>query len=48
MRIELEELISDMYVDKGLMEAVLTELGDPAKFAKQYYSDGQYFLSLSL
>ena len=36
VRMELEELISDMYADRGSMEEVLTELGDPAEFAKQY------------
>ena len=36
VRMELEELISDMYTDKGSMEEVLTQLGDPADFAKQY------------
>lgn len=30
VRMELEELISDMYADRGSMEEVLTELGDPA------------------
>ena len=44
VRMELEELISDMYADKGSMETVLTQLGDPAEFAKQYqkrkYSQG--------
>ena len=34
VRMELEELISDMYADRGSMEEVLTELGDPAEFAK--------------
>ena len=29
VRMELEELISDMYADRGSMEEVLTELGDP-------------------
>ena len=41
---ELEELISDMYTDKGSMEEVLTELGDPAEFAKQYQSDQRYLI----
>jgi hypothetical protein len=36
VHMELEELISDMYSDKGSMEEVLTELGDPAAFAHQY------------
>ena len=39
VRMELEELISDMYADKGYMEEVLTELGDPAEFAKQYQNE---------
>ena len=38
VRMELEELIGDMYADKGSMEAVLTQLGDPARFAEQYRS----------
>lgn len=41
---ELEELISDMYTDKGSMEEVLTELGDPAEFAKQYLSEQRYLI----
>ena len=40
---ELEELISDMYTDKGSMEEVLTQLGDPAEFAMQY-QDRQHYL----
>lgn len=44
VRMELEELISDMYADKGSMEKVLTELGDPAAFAKQYQNDRQYLI----
>lgn len=44
VRMELEELISDMYADKGSMEEVLTELGDPAEFAKQYQNDRQYLI----
>lgn len=44
VRMELEELISDMYTDKGSMEEVLTELGDPAEFAKQYQSDQRYLI----
>ena len=39
VRMELEELISDMYADRGSMEEVLTELGDPAEFAKQYQNE---------
>ncbi len=44
VRMELEELISDMYTDKGSMEEVLTELGNPAEFAKQYLSDQRYLI----
>lgn len=44
VRMELEELISDMYADKGSMEKVLTELGDPGEFAKQYQNDRQYLI----
>lgn len=44
VRMELEELISDMYADKGSMERVLSELGDPAEFAKQYQSGRQYLI----
>ena len=44
VRMELEELISDMYTDKGSMEEVLTELGDPAEFAKQYQIDQRYLI----
>lgn len=44
VRMELEELISDMYADKGSMEKVLSALGDPAVFAKQYLNDRQYLI----
>ena len=44
VRMELEELISDMYADKGSIETVLTQLGDPASFAKQYQNDRQYLI----
>ena len=44
VRMELEELIGDMYADKGSMEAVLTQLGDPARFAEQYRSGRQYLI----
>lgn len=44
VRMELEELIGDMYADKGSMEAVLTQLGDPARFAQQYHSGPQYLI----
>ena len=44
VRMELEELISDMYADKESMEEVLTQLGDPAEFAKQYQNKQQYLI----
>lgn len=44
VRMELEELISDMHADKESMEKVLSELGDPAEFAKQYQNDRQYLI----
>ena len=44
VRMELEELISDMYADKGSMEEVLTQLGNPAEFAKQYQNEQQYLI----
>lgn len=44
VRMELEELISDMYADKRSMEDVLTQLGDPAEFAKQYQNGRQYLI----
>ena len=44
VRMELEELIGDMYADKGSMEEVLTELRDPAEFAKQYQSEQKYLI----
>ena len=44
VKMELEELISDMYADKGSMEEVLTQLGDPEEFAKQYQNDCQYLI----
>lgn len=43
-RMELEELISDMYGDRDSMEQVLSELGDPAEFANQYQSGRQYLI----
>lgn len=43
-RMELEELIGDMYADKGSMEETLTQLGDPAEFARQYQKGGQYLI----
>lgn len=44
VRLELEELIGDMYTDKPSMEEVLTQLGDPAEFAKQYQGEQQYLI----
>jgi hypothetical protein len=44
VRMELEELISDMHADRDSMEEVLTELGDPAEFAKQYQSGQKYLI----
>lgn len=44
VRMELEELISDIYADRGSMEEVLTELGDPAEFAKQYQNEQKYLI----
>ena len=44
VRMELEELISDMYADKGSMEEVLTQLGDPADFAKTYRNGQPYLI----
>lgn len=44
VRMELEELISDMYADKNSMEEVLTELGNPAEFAKQYQNEQKYLI----
>ena len=43
-RMELEELIGDMYADKGSMEETLTQLGDPAEFARQYQKGSQYLI----
>ena len=44
VRMELEELIDDLYADKGSMEEALKELGDPAEFAKQYRKDQSYLI----
>ena len=44
VRMELEELIGDMYEDNGSMEDVLTQIGDPVEFAKQYQTDQQYMI----
>ena len=38
------ELIGDMYADKGSMEETLTQLGDPAEFARQYQKGSQYLI----
>lgn len=38
---ELQELISDMLEETGSLEAVLTELGDPAAFANKYRDDAR-------
>ena len=43
-RMELEELISDMWSDCGSMEEALTRLGDPADFAKQYQNGPRYLI----
>lgn len=44
VRMELEELIGDMYTDKGSIEEVLTQLGDPAELAKQYQNRQPYLI----
>ena len=36
IRLELQELIEDMWEQSGEMKEVLQELGDPAEFAKKY------------
>jgi len=41
---ELQELISDMLEQSDSMESVLTELGDPAEFAKKYRDDADYLI----
>ena len=41
---ELRELIGDMYEERGGMEDVLRELGDPAEFAGKYRSSAQYLI----
>ena len=43
MSLELQELIGDMRETEPSMEAVLTRLGDPAVFARQY-QDGRHYL----
>ena len=42
--LELEELIGDMLDTGQSMEEVLTKLGDPKKFAKQYQDDKHYLI----
>lgn len=42
--LEIQELIGDMLEQSESMEAVLTELGDPAKFARNYRDDGHYLI----
>ncbi len=43
---ELKELIEDMYDNgEGDMEAVLTKLGDPKKFAAKYRDESRYIIS---
>ena len=44
VRMELEELISDMYADRNSMEEVLTELGDPVDLQKQYQNGQKYLI----
>lgn len=42
---ELEELIGDMFEDqKGTMEEILIQLGDPKDFAKKYQNQGDYLI----
>lgn len=43
VRLELEEMISDMREHADSMEEVLTKLGDPRQFAKTY-QDGRHYL----
>lgn len=42
--LELQELIDDMLEQKGSMEEVLTQLGDPAIFARKYRDDAHYLI----
>lgn len=44
VRLELQELIGDMFDRSESMEAVLTELGDPARFARNYRDDAHYLI----
>ena len=41
---ELRELIGDMYEERGGMEDVLRELGDPAEFARKYHDNAHYLI----
>lgn len=41
---ELRELIGDMYEERGSMEDVLRELGDPAEFSRKYHDNAQYLI----
>lgn len=42
--LELQELIGDMMETESSMEAVLTRLGDPREFARQYQDDKHYLI----
>lgn len=44
VNLELQELISDMWETEQSMETVLTKLGDPREFAKQYQDDKHYLI----
>lgn len=41
---ELRELIGDMYEERGSMEDVLRELGDPVEFSRKYHDNAQYLI----
>jgi len=41
---ELRELIGDMMENEGSIEEVLTQLGDPAEFARKYRDDSCYLI----
>lgn len=41
---ELRELIGDMYEERGSMEDVLRELGDPAEFSRKYHDNAHYLI----
>ena len=45
VRMELEELISDMYADKGSMEEVLTQLGLPDGIRNRHFRKNMIFQS---